>query len=475
MATVINTFPDKRGETLGKGLGSLIGSVLEARQKKQEEEEIRRKINKSIELMGRAQVGEKASFGPSVTTGPTKKFKAAGPGKGEVTSRELQPRPSRVPTGADVAKHLLEAGVEGEFVIALAKGMDEKRAETEQKEAQKVRLGAVLSLGGEGLTKAQMFDVIAVAAAEGEGLPFDITRALISQIDELAGVLGGEDLRDIPIFNSDGPLGNLPVPESVHNLSQPAQDKYFADRGFKGITTQPTAKVATEKLKGDALKRLVKTGIIDQTLADKQAAGFIDIAGPDSEGRFAIIDKSNNTVAFRGGGDLTPETLSLIDRRVLAINDALLLLNRADLSSVGIGKILKAEIGGVAIQIPVIGSIAEFLGLNPEEVAAIQADRSVFYAALRPLAASFAVGGSRQNQGTKVQIELAKRMLNMVRFADTPEGAAEARAELTDILTEIRNNLQAQRISRSSIPPNVAKARWFFDEEGELQFEMLGE
>ncbi|KKM95700.1 hypothetical protein LCGC14_1185590 [marine sediment metagenome] len=473
MATVINTFPDRRAELLGKGIGALVGNVIAARQKKKEEEERQKKVNEGIELMGRAARKEKAFFGPSITTGPTRKFREAGPGKGEVTARELQPKPGRVPTGADIAKKFGEAGVDDEFVIALAQGVEEEKAKAERESQQKLNLAAVLSVGGEDLTKAQMFDVIARAGLSAGGLPFEVTRTLINQIDSLAKVEGGDDLRDIPIFNADGPLGNLPVPERVHRLSQPAQDAWFKERGFEGFTTQPTARVPEGKLKASALKRLVDTGVIDQTQADKHAIGAIEVRGPDATGRVSITDTTTNKVTFRGGGDLTPATLSLIDRRVLAINDALLLLKRSDLSSVGIDQILKAEIGGIALQIPVIGSIAEALGLNPEEVNEIQADRSVFFSLLRPLAASFAVGGSRQNQGTKVQIELAKRMSNMVRFSSTPGGAEMSRIQLTEILTEIKNNLVAQRISRSSTPPNVTRVDWFFDENDEIQFKVL--
>ncbi|KKL05064.1 hypothetical protein LCGC14_2609800, partial [marine sediment metagenome] len=356
-----------------------------------------------------------------------------------------------------------------EWARKLQQAVDEEREKHIREKMERVALRGVLENIGEGTTPKVLFNAITRA-----DLPNDQRLDLLRQVPNL--ISGGETedaLRDIPIFNKDGPLGDLPVPESIHRLSQPAQDAWFKERGFEDLTTKPTAKAPVERLTADALKRLVETGIIDQTLADKQAAGFIDIAGPDATGRYAIIDKATNKVTFRGGGKLSKGTLDLIDRRVLAINDALLLLRRSDLSSVGIDQILKAEVGGIALQIPVIGSIAEALGLNPEEVNEIQADRSIFFSVLRPLAASFAVGGSRQNQGTKIQIELAKRMSNMIRFSSTPGGAEMSRNQLSDILTEIKNNLVAQRISENAIPPSVARVDWFFDENGEMQFRVL--
>jgi len=474
MATVINTFPDRRAELLGKGLGALVGSVIVARRKKKEEEERRKKLNQGLELLGRATRGEKAEFGPSITVGPTKKFKKAGPGKGEVTSQKLLPRPGRVPTGSDVAKPLVEAGVEDKFTLALAQGIDEEKAKSDKEKSQRVNLAAVLSLGGEGLTSEQLFDAISTALVVEEGLPFDVVRTLIGQVNELAGA-GGEKLRAINIFGPKGPLGTLDVPESVHRLSQSAQDAYFKSRGFEGITTQPTADVPQEALTKQALQALVDRGVIDEVQMEKHLAGLIRVRGPDQVGRNTIIDLSDGSITVVGGGLLTPATLGQIDERILAINDALLLFKRADLSNVGIAKILKAEIGGIALQVPILGAIAEALGLNPEEIAKIQGDRSVFFAVLDPLVQSFSPTGSRNNRASKVQIELAKRMSNMVRFASTPGGAEMSRNQLVDVLSEIRNNLVAQRISGNSLPINVPRVDWFIDDNDKLQFKMLGE
>ncbi|KKL28350.1 hypothetical protein LCGC14_2376030, partial [marine sediment metagenome] len=319
-----------------------------------------------------------------------------------------------------------------------------------------------------------LFDAISTALVVEEGLPFDVVRTLIGQVNQLAGA-GGEKLRAINIFGPEGPLGTMDVPESIHRISQPAQDAYLKDRGFKDITTQPTAELTKGNLKKGALEALRDRGIIDQDQVDKALAGQIAVRGPDPAGRSTIIDLTDNTSVTVGGGRLTATTIGQIDERILAINDSLLLFKRADLSSVGIDKILAAEIGGIALQVPVLGSIAQALGLNSEDIANIQADRSVFFAVLDPLVQSFSPTGTRFSKASKAQIELAKRMSNMIRFSSTPGGAEMSRTQIVDILTEIRNNLVAQKASGNSLPVSVSRVRWFTDKNDELQFELLGE
>ena len=50
MATVINTFPDRRAELLGKGLGALVGGVLEARRKREEDKRRKEALSKAADL-----------------------------------------------------------------------------------------------------------------------------------------------------------------------------------------------------------------------------------------------------------------------------------------------------------------------------------------------------------------------------------------------------------------------------------------
>ena len=120
----------------------------------------------------------------------------------------------------------------------------------------------------------------------------------------------------------------------------------------------------------------------------------------------------------------------------------------------------------------VIGAIGEALGLPEEEVARLQADSSGFFAILTPLASSFRPGGSRAGVGSDKQIELAERILNMTRFSSTEMGAEETRERLIKIIEALRNRLTAQRLSRD-LNPNVARIRYFFDENDDLQVEML--
>ena len=50
MATVINTFPDRRAELLGGGLGALVGNVLEARRKREEDKRRKEALSRAADL-----------------------------------------------------------------------------------------------------------------------------------------------------------------------------------------------------------------------------------------------------------------------------------------------------------------------------------------------------------------------------------------------------------------------------------------
>ena len=528
MATVINTFPDRRSELLGRGLGTLVGSVIEARRRKEREERERASLSKaadiikdmargvgtldesdvaealfdanvnperivsSIEDIAKARIAKRQRLEDATLALAKEGRVEAAAGRGELRREEIsqravtsdigrtkarEERAQEGLLGAEERKEGRDIEAEGraeiradfEYARVLQEAVNQEREDSILEKLERVALRGVLENVGNSTPK-ELFNAIARA-----DLPNAQRLDLIKQIPNLA--TAGEpadDLRELPIFDSSGPLGKLPVPDSIHRLSQPDQDAWFKDKGFKGITTQPVRIKPEEGLKEEALQALVDKGIIDETQMEKDLAGLIKVRGPDPVGRVSIVDTSDNSVTIVGGELLTPTTLGQMDERILSINDALLLFRRADLSNVGIDKILQAEVGGIALQIPIVGAIAESLGLNPEDVAEIQADRSVFFAVLDPLVQSFSPTGTRFNRASKTQIELAKRISNMVRFSSTPGGAEMSRAQIVDILTDIRNNLVAQRISGSSAPVNVPRVKWFFDDDEELQFKMLG-
>ena len=66
MATVINTFPDRRAELLGKGLGALVGNVLEARRKREEDKRRKEALSRAADLTKEIAQGSTWSSGSRV-------------------------------------------------------------------------------------------------------------------------------------------------------------------------------------------------------------------------------------------------------------------------------------------------------------------------------------------------------------------------------------------------------------------------
>lgn len=469
MATVINTFPDRRAELLGKGLGSLIGNVITARQKAREEERKKEALKNVANLIQQAISGGRTQQIPLQERSSKALAGGKGPTKKAAKRLEAEPKTRKAPVqSSEIVSGLHEAGLEDQFAITLAQGIQEKKAKRQKEEQESAAIGTALQevISGGASRRDLISDI-----AENPNLTAAQRIALFGQLNNL--LPPDEDETTIKIFGPDtDEATTVPVTKKVAGNLKLRED--FIAKNFPGFsTTAPAAGPSEGKIKERGIQGLQAANLIDENMANKLRAGVLEARGPDAEGRVAIIDKSQVPphVNFIGGG-VSLRVLDIIDRRRMAIGETLLLLRSADTSSVGIVNILRREVGGIALQIPVVGAIIRALGLEEEEVAKLQTDSSGFFAILSPLANSFRPGGSRAGAGTDAQIKLAERVLNMTRFSSTEAGAEQTRQALIGILTDLRDTLTAQRLSRS-LNPVVHRVRYFFDEDGKLQAEVL--
>jgi len=470
MATVINTFPDKRGEALGKGLGSYIAQVMEARRKEEEKDRLKETLRLFSEsLQGGTQTvtkdiprEQRVRTSLELGGGPTNR---AADVFGSLPS---QIQTEKEITGADVAISGLDAGLDHEFLLTLAKGIEENRLSRKKTARDKEGLNNVLTAAMQ--SGAKRADVLASMA--NSNLTPDKTISLIGLLNELVPD-EDEDLEPIKLFHASDPSKSITVqvPRLISQDLTLLEDyvaKHF--KGFSAVPRAPLKGEALPTLKGQAVAAMLERREIDQHTADAINAGALIARGPDATGKIALIDQTRpGNVKFVGGGKLTTESLSRLDRRITATTNAIYMLGRADTSQVGLNKILAARIGGIAIQIPVIGTIANALGLNKEVVAEAQASQGEFTSIIIPLLQSFAPGGSQRNSATKQQIALADRMLNMTNFASTPAGAELSKRNLIEILKDVRASMVAQRITESFMPPDRVKFNYSIGEDGNIK------
>ncbi|KKM77728.1 hypothetical protein LCGC14_1367110 [marine sediment metagenome] len=469
MATVINTFPDRRAELLGKGLGGLIGNVITARQKAREEERKKEALKNVANLIQQSMGGGRTQKIPLQERSSKALAGGKGPTKTAAKRLEAEPKTRKVPVqGSEIVSGLQEAGIEGKFAITLMQGIEAEKIKREEEEQQSAAIGNALKtavVGG-----ASRRDLVG-GIAENPDLTAAQKISLFGQLNNF--LPADEDETTIKVFGPDTDEATV-VPVTKKVAGNLKLREAFIAKNFPGFsTTAPAAAPSEGRIKETGIKGLLAANLIDENMANKLRAGVLEARGPDAEGRVAIIDKSQIPphVNFIGGG-VSLRVLDLIDRRRLAIGETLTLLKSADTSSVGIVNILKREVGGIALQIPIVGAIVRAMGLEEEEVAKLQTDSSGFFAILTPLAISFRPGGSRAGAGTDAQIKLAERVLNMTRFSSMEAGAEQTKQSLISILEELRDTLTAQRLSRD-LNPVVHKVRYFFDDNGKLQAEIL--
>lgn len=482
MAVVINTFPDRRAELLGKGLGGIVASVIEARRRKREEEEKRKKIDDALNLLGRATKGEKAEFGPSVTTGTTKRFGEAGPGKAAVTSRRLLPKPSRIPTGADVARPLLGAGVESEFAIKLAQGVDEARQQQEREALEQEELRNVLFKAG----GSEELLVSAIAAAK---LPADIKLRLLAQTDKLAKKSPeDEEFVGVTAYRlDDGQAVPIRIPERLQGKSVAVVDKYLQDLGTL-VTVQPQQQItAAERQFAQDIRTLGDKEDVEHIAAAKRL-GLVTVHSTP-EGDQIITNLATRETSFTSSPQMDKVAARKIQFRIAAIEETLGQLGvdpntgrrvpgkGLDLEGgLGLEGFLTAEVGGFIANIWLMDSVLDFMGIEPSEIARAQAARSGFFNVIVPFAEAIATGeGSRDIITSKFGINIATEILLIRELSTSRAGAEQAINRIVKLLTGLKQILEVQLRHGTMLRPKMLNVKWKQLEdnriEGELELE----
>lgn len=470
MVTVVNKPGDPRAEMLGQGLGQLIGNVLNEREKIKQKKKQADALAKSAEIFQKVMRGDpisepvsdqersRTALGAIALAGGQR-----GPTRNAAGIMDAIPRKlDREATSADVLRPLTDADidVDAQFALKLAQSVEEARSKRVAEEQSQAAIEEILQAGiQEGASRSDVLSAISSAQ-------LDATKKvqLIQSVDKL--LPAEEDETTIELFapGSDKPV-KVPVPKHVAKTL--AAREAFIKQAFPGFTVAPTADAERPTGKQAEFEFFIKQGFSPEQ-AKKLASDQFIIRGPDAEGRFAIFDRANNTTKFVGGDQLTTPTLQKMEQRIISITDALTLLDRTDTKSVGLMKILQAEVGGIAIQVPVVGAIMGALGFSEDQIAQVQADRGDFFAVLGPILQSFDQGGDRRGFATKNELAIAERMLNMTRLSSVPGGAELQKREMKDVLTDIRARLIAQRLSRSVIPPRIVSPDYIITDDNKI-------
>lgn len=469
MATVVNVPADRRPEAVGRGLGGIVAFLLRQRAKAKSQKKEADAIAKSVEIFQKVLRGgtvQEAVSDEDRSQAALLSGKLAGkPGPTKTSAGIMDAIPrtrDRELTSADVIAPLLEGGIDvnAAFALKLAEGVEEAKRSRVKEEAQSEAFNEIFeAAASEG---AKRSDIIrAISTSE---LTATKKIQLLQNIDKFLPAEGEEDTIDIFAPGVEKAT-KVTVPEDVAGSLKARQE--FVEKNFPGFSVTPPKKETSEGVTESMISRLTSMGV-DPGIIDKAKLGLIKVVGPDQEGEVSIVDLTTNSIRRLGGDRLTPATLREIEQRVISLTDAITLLGRTDTKSVGLTKIFAAEVGGIAIQVPVIGSIAQALGYSEGEIAELQADRSDFFAVLGPLVQSFAQDGDRRSLATRTELGLAERILNMTRLSSTPGGADIQRAELTNLLTEIRARLIAQRLTRSVVPPSIVSPNYFITDDNKI-------
>lgn len=522
MATVIHLKGDERAKALGENIGDSILNVVKQRAAEKEKEKKKAAIQQALTLFSAGMGGQKKTE----QIPQSERSKAAlsgGQGPTKEAARAMDQMPTtreRTITGKDVAGLLINADVDEKFAFTIAAGLDEanKSRLTQQKQAASLT-AAMTAMAQSGTTREEALSIIGAS-----DLDADTKITMMGNIDKFFPEDKDEET-DVQLFTKDGESITVKAPKEVES-SQAALDN-FVKTNFPDFTARPVVKPSERKtdysnvtvvgpdgqqmdipvpknklqssealnkhmsdnfpgwsvkkaeegeetIKERGLKELLDAKLITPEEANKHRAGLIRITNPDQTGRFHIVDLSNNEVISRGGEGLTQASLVKIEGRMMAINDAINILEKADPSKAGIANALAGEVGGIAVQIPVVNSIAMALGLDETEIAEIQVGRAGFWAALTPLAQSFASGGGRSGVATNKQLDIAQRVLNMTRMASSPATAALAKTSLIDLLKDIQSDLQLARDTRRLSGNEVIEYEWY-QEDGVLKFRKPGE
>ena len=513
MATVVRIRGDERGRILGEGVGTAM--LAYAARRKEEEDKKKRKeaLQNALALFSAGMKGGTTTQAVPQKERVNKALKAGGgPTKAAASNLSSQPKTmERKVTGKDVASALLEADLDEKFAFAISQGLDEARLSREREAKQSEAIERALKIASEqGATKQDIIGAISSSDLDSESkirllqqvgnfvsdqktdtqkmklfgpgneqitvnVPPEVANSQEARqkfvdekfpgfrvVPQAKEELEAEDDFTIELSAPDGETIKVPVPKSVAASMETRQQ--FVQENFPGYSADPVKKPERdpEGIKEEALRQLVEDEVISEAQAKKHAAGLIRVV-PLSDGSLAMTDLSTNQTRFIQSGQMTASTKARMEQRIGALTDAILLLERTDPTQAGLQGAIASSFGGIAVQVPVLRSIASALGLDEREVAEIQAARGQFFNALMPLAQSFSAGGSRSGLATNRQIDLAERIQNMVKLTSTPGGAALAKKELIDVLSTIRTRLIAQRQTGTAIPPVIFDPGWQLD------------
>ena len=258
-------------------------------------------------------------------------------------------------------------------------------------------------------------------------------------------------VQTVTLTNDKGDTRKVNIPAGTLNIEEYI-GKTRPDLLAQGFgLTQPRKETALEQR-----ARFAEEVGVPPDMAKKIAAGIIELKFSEQTGRTVLVDKGTGKVQVLGLDVLTPDQIRNIDRRRSAVANALRILRRTDATEAGLENLITSELGGIGMQIPLVGGLLRVMGLTEAEVAEAQADRAGFFQTLVPIAESIqSEGGARRGIATRRQIDLAERIVNLTRLATTPEGAVRAKAQLIDLLEEVQVELIAWRRAGTVLPPEV--------------------
>jgi len=534
MATVVNTFPDRRAELLGKGLGTIIGNVITARRKKEEETRKKAALQEATKLLSQAAKGSEvdpgaitgALFEGGATSesilaanrfvaqariarrqreedaaakleeerraalgliakeerGESRTIRKEGRGeqrdiRGEGRGEQRDIRGEGRGEGRDIRGEGRQVSRENQLLAdTLKRSAEEEAAKNIDDRLTGLAFERVLK-GAPGLSPAQVTNVIADAAGRGDFTPDQIF-SLLDRVDSLAAPGAEDDFVKIPAFDIDsGRKVDILVPPEIATGGKDVQDLYLKSKGFN-VTTQPRALVTGEERLFNQLVENIG-GADDpyvKQLASLKRLGLISVR-TDAAGNTTITDLKSGKNTFIVSGQMDAVAARQIQFKISSIEDALTSLEEIDLTKVGMDDFLTAKLAGAAMTAPLgvgwaMRGILDFLGLEPTEVAEAQAARASFFATLAPIAKSIATEeGERNAISSPAAIELAKDIILITNPTTTEIGARIAVKRLQGMLRKLKVQLMAQLSHRSNIRPIITDIDIRLDDSGRYRLE----
>ncbi len=473
MATIVNTFPDRRAALLGKGVGALVGGVLDARRKKRQEEEEKKKLKLALDLLSRASGGEKAQF-PAAQAGAQKPQKTQA--KQGIQSQQLPPQQGRVPTGGDVGIAFKEAGLENEFAIKLAQGVNEARMKQERLAFQQEELRRVLEKAG--ASEELLFSAIAASK-----LPADIKLRLVPQVENLAKKAPEDkEFIDIKAYTlKDGQEVPVRIPKELQGASVAVLDEYLQkDLGLE-VTSQPQLQTTgVERQHERDIRTLGGTADIEHIVA-AQNQGLVTVR-TTAEGQF-ITNLAARETSFTPNASMDVVSRRKIQFRLAAVEETLAQLGVDPLTGkripgggldleggLGLEGFLTAEVGGFISNIWLGDMALDFMGIEPSEIARAQAARSGFFNVIVPFAEAISAGeGGRDIITSKFGIGIAQEILLIRELSTTKEGAELAINKIVKLFQGLHSIMEVQLRTGTMFRPKMISIDWVQSDDNKLK------